>query len=471
VMLLRRLAYPGTTGLIYRRVYDDLKKNHIDKFFEEFPALFKFYRATDHEIVLPAQPGKAPSRIVFAYAETEAEVKRKFHGPEFMDMFIDQAEQLTEQELKIMKTCNRWPGVNDRQCKFVLFFNPGGIGISFFKRIFKDRKYQGNEYEDDYEFIHAYGWDNVEWARSALIQDGKTEEDFYAWTDKERFDYFVGRTQYGKVLDSLPQAMRVGHLMGTFDTPAGQYFDVWNPDLVVKNPVELNITSWLPKWISIDWGFAHDSAVYWHAQDGPKTKTYRELVESGLGPRALATKILEQSNLLDEVNCIDAIYISPDAFAKRTTEDSVAKQIGDVLVEHGLPRPRRADDERVSGWMLMHEMLQYNTWEISSRCEKLIDCIPMFTRDEDEPEDCVKFLGDDPGDSARYGLKSRFSGVEPPKEVQFANMMTDHVRILREKGRTQAEINTSSHIKHLKFDEQYKKKHAPIRRIRVRGAR
>src|SRR5579859_811400 len=127
IMLLRRLANPGSTGLIFRRVYDDLKKNHIDKFFSEFPELFKFYRSTDHEIVLPSVNGLPPSRIVFGYAETEAEVKRKFHGVEYMDMFVDQAEQLSENEIKIMKSANRWPGVGRYQCKFVLFFNPGGV--------------------------------------------------------------------------------------------------------------------------------------------------------------------------------------------------------------------------------------------------------------------------------------------------------------------------------------------------------
>lgn len=467
IMLLRRLKYPGTTGLIFRRVYDDLKRNHIDKFFEDFPGLFKYYRATDHEVVIPVQKGLAPSRIVFAYAETETEVRRKFHGPEYMDMFIDQAEQVSEMEMKIMKTANRWPGVSDHQCKFVVFFNPGGISLPYFKRIFKDHKYKGKERKEDFEFIQAYGWDNVEWCRSALIEDGLTEGDFYRWDNKTRFEYFITRSQYGRELDALPEAMRIGHLMGSLDVFAGQYFDIWDPDKMVQ---EILPEPWHPRWISIDWGFAHNADIQWHAQDDTITKTYREFTRSGLGPKELAHKIAQLSKMQvdgqEEQEGIDAIYLSPDAFAKRTNEDTVAQQIGDYLVPLGFPRPRPADNDRVGGWLLMYEKLRYGTWIIDPSCRQLIDNLPLFTRQgpEDDPEDCIKFEGDDPGDCARYGLKSRLSSREAPKEVQLASRMKNLAQ--RVGTENLGQLHTQMHMSHLKFNAEYAKKHAPIRRSR-----
>src|SRR5262249_25121430 len=149
------------------------------------------------------------SKIVFGYAETEEEIKRKFHGPEYMDIFADQAEQLSENEMRILKTACRWPGVSDSTCKFVLFFNPGGEGIAFLKRVFGDRSYHERERAGDFAFIQAYGWDNVEWVRDALSQDGLTEHDFYSWDNDTRFRYFVTRSQYGRELDSLPHALRI----------------------------------------------------------------------------------------------------------------------------------------------------------------------------------------------------------------------------------------------------------------------
>lgn len=466
IMLLRRLNNPGTVGMIFRRVYDDLKRNHIDKFFEEFPELFQYYRSTDHEVVLPAQPGHAPSRIVFAYAETETEVKRKFHGPEYMDMFIDQAEQISEKELKIMKTACRWPGASRHACKFVLFFNPGGISINYFKRIFKDLKFAEKERPQDYRFIQAYGWDNVEWVRSALVENGLTEGDFYSWDNDARFNYFITESQYGQELDALPQALRIGNLMGSLDTFAGQYFDVFSEDRNTIDHTSIEIKPWHPKWISIDWGYDHNSAVYWWGQDGQLTYTYRELVIKNLGPRALAQKIIDMTDLTDEeLGEIDAIYISPDSKQKRTERDSVLDQIGKVLQSMGMPMPRLADDSRKSGWMLMHEMLKYNRWVISKNCPKLIENIPLFSRDEKDPEDCVKFEGDDPGDSARYGLKSRFKARQAPHVVQLA----EHLKNKREQMSDPEDlsaINTRTHLEHLKFDQKWKETHRPVRRIR-----
>lgn len=465
IMLLRRLKYPGTAGIIFRRVYDDLKRNHIDKFFDEFRDLFQFYRASDHEVIIPSSDGKPPSRIVFAYAETEAEIKRKFHGPEYMDMFIDQAEQLSEQELKLMMTANRWPGTPRGQCKFVLFFNPGGVGLPYFKRIFKDKEYHGKEKEEDYAFIQAYGWDNVEWVRSALVEEGLDEDVFYSWDNNTRFEYFLTNSEYGQVLDSLPQAMRIGHLLGSFDAFAGQYFDIWNSDTQVWTPQQLSIKAWHPKWVSIDWGFSHDAAILWWAQDGQTTKTYREHVEAGMGPRVLAQHIIDKSHREDgEPEEIDAVYLSPDAFAKRTNEDTIAQQIGQVLRAAGFPNPRPADDDRKSGWMLMYEMLRYGQWVISDQCPRLIANIPLFSRDDKDPEDCTKFLGDDPGDSARYGLKSRFGAREVPKELQLES----HMEALKSRmaGRGGGEIHTAMHLSSLKFQQEWKKKHLPVRRIR-----
>lgn len=464
IALLRRLNHPGTKGLIFRRVYKDLKDNHIEPFFREFPQLFQFYRATDHELILPSNKG--PSRLQFGFAENISDVRRSFHGPEYMDVFIDQAEQLTEEELKLIKTACRWPG-QEGNCRQVLFFNPGGPGLPYLKRIFGEKKhFKENENPDDYAYIQACGWDNVEWVRPSLEADGLTQEDFYSWDKDRRFDYFVARSQYGRDLASLPPAMRVGHLLGSLDSFKGQYFDIWNPAKQVVDKAELVIEPWFPKWISIDWGFEHPAAVYWHAQDGGLTKTYREWMTPGqkqVGPRELAQGIIERCGLDREREKIDAVYLSPDAFAKRTTEDSIADQIGQVLRQNRLPFPRVADDDRKGGWLLMREMLRFGEWVISSQCTDLIGTIPLLSTADDKPDDCVKFNGDDSVDSARYGIKSRFPGKQPPREVQLAAAMR---KIEETVGVDEARINTMKHLEHLKFDQNWKKTHKPVRKTR-----
>ena len=477
-MILRRLDFPGTAGMIFRRVYDDLKRNHIDRILDEFPGLAKYYSISNHEIVLPTTPTK--SRIVFGYAETESELKRKFWGQEYQDIFVDQGEQLTENEHRLLKTSNRWPGMPDYTCKYVVYFNPGGIGIDFLKRVFYEKKYKESESADDFNFIQAYGWDNVEWVRQALYEDyppekidhfrgctyPKTdcrcpEKIYYSWDGAvggKRFQYFITRSQYGRDLNALPESLRIGHLLGSLDKFAGQYFDNFDEGVHTLYGVQLEMKEWHPRWMSIDWGYAHDSACYWHSQDGPVSKTYRELVINNKGPRELARLLVEPTLKYREK--LDAVYLSPDAFAKRTSEDTIAEQIGDEFYKAGLPRPMPADDDRVGGWMLMRELLEYRQWVISKDCPKLIRNLPMMSRDIDgnKPEDCIKFTGDDPSDSARYGMKSRHSGGRPPLD----EIVMERLRALAEKQIVPAEDVHTRFLLYQKMMNEEKKKVGPI---------
>jgi hypothetical protein len=50
----------------------------------------------------------------------------------------------------------------------------------------------------------------------------------------------------------------------------------------------------------------------------------------------------------------------------------------------------------------------------------LIECLPTLVRDTANVEDVQKMAGDDPADSARYGLKSRLSPGRAPIEQRVA---------------------------------------------------
>jgi len=66
-MLARRGKYPNTVGVIMRRVLADVKENHIQKFWEEFPELRQFYNADQYYVIqsrgwhLPAYWGPSES--------------------------------------------------------------------------------------------------------------------------------------------------------------------------------------------------------------------------------------------------------------------------------------------------------------------------------------------------------------------------------------------------------------------------
>ena len=107
-----------------------------------------------------------------------------------------------------------------------------------------------------------------------------------------------------------------------------------------------------------------------------------------------------------------------------TSDSSIADQLGDVLAEKGLPRPIPADDDRVGGWMLVYQMLQDDRWLIADHCTKLIECLPTLVRDPANVEDVQKMAGDDPADSARYGLKSRIGPGRAPIEQRVAERVS-----------------------------------------------
>src|ERR1035441_3173862 len=102
VAIALALEYPSIVIYIVRRVLGDLIENHQQKIALEFPPIDKIGRRQAHEYALPNG-----SRIVFVYAETKIDVQRVSYGPECTFLFIDQAEQFSEDELVSFRICNR----------------------------------------------------------------------------------------------------------------------------------------------------------------------------------------------------------------------------------------------------------------------------------------------------------------------------------------------------------------------------
>jgi hypothetical protein len=393
LMLLRRIKYPGTFGVILRRVWDDVLKNHVEKFKQEFPELTPLY--ANKEYALPNR-----SKIMFLAAENADDVKRKFVGPEYMDVFVDQAEQFSEKELRDIKMACRWPGMPENACKLGLFYNPGGddpkvavLCSAFLKRIFYDRKFQGKERAEDFAFVHAYGWDNVEWCKPALIEDGCTEEnyetEFNSWDFDKRFEYFVTRSQYGRDLDAMPEHIRIGHLLGRFDRFAGQYFGaVWDREKVAATPAQLAllVKPWWKRWLSLDWGFFHNTGILWWARGKVTARELRQAtgLDSKQDPidlivtyKSMMTEQDSETRIAEEIvaNCdenerktIKHFFIGPigPERKRKIGHHTVPQQIGAVMRKYGMPEPVVADDERVAGWRLM-----YNELRATQLCARL----------------------------------------------------------------------------------------------------
>lgn len=491
---LRRAAmvlastYPGTVTVIIRKHFGDLVENHVEKMALEYPEFHKlYYRQGDREWKL-----SNGSRITLAYGDTPKDIQEFSRGPEFTWLLVDQAEQFSEQELIWLTIPNRWPGARQRFAKSAFFFNPGGPGTEFLRRVFFKREFHKEEHAEDWVFIQAYGWDNYEWFRGEV---DISYSDFYKLENDARFQIYITKTSEGRKMNALPPRLRVGELLGSFEHFSGQYYaSVWdeNTCIVPIDLVETLIQDWWTAWISQDWGFAHHNANLWFASGklspsqaallGVVTNwpidvviVYRELVVSEMGEENLAREILR---LTPERKHISAYWLGPDAWSKRGSANTVAQQLTDVLRAGGLPEPWMADNARTSrgedkigGWRLIYNCFQRANWRngtpvekeaaqsgpmllISSACPAVISAIPLLIRDEDNLEDVLKqaTIGDDVADCLRYGVKSQLDAKrEPPVAVRAQQIMDA------------APTPTQRHLAMMKFKDEQAKRSRPQR--------
>jgi phage terminase large subunit len=417
--------------LLLRRTYPELESSLISYFRRDVPrSMYKSYNASKHVVTW-----KNGSTTRFGYCRNENDVYQ-YQGAEFLFIGVDELTHFTLKQWQFLTSRNRcsakvYSDGKNAGKRIVPSMagatNPGNVGHAWVKALWVDHQppagfERADMYEPrDYDFIRARIDDNPIYANDA---------------------------EYRRTLEALPEHLRRAFLDGDWNVFAGQYFDIFDIGRHTARPEELRLEHWWPRWISIDWGFQHPSAVYWHCaapgQDvtrvpcsgsreegarngvapadggshgsrptdhGSRIVTYREFVQNGLSPRMLAQAIAERSGR----EGISEVFLSPDAFAHRTSESSIAEQLGDVLVANGLPRPAPADDDRVGGWQWMYQLLESNAWVISEDCAELIECLPQLVRDERRREDIRKVEGDDPADAARYGLVSggRLAGVGP----------------------------------------------------------
>ncbi|MGB8521809.1 MAG: hypothetical protein WCD43_02490, partial [Candidatus Acidiferrales bacterium] len=402
---LQAHEHPGVNTLLLRRTFSEMEQSLLLYFRRDIPReLYKSYNESKHVVTWWND-----STTRFGYCQSEADVYQ-YQGAEFLFIGIDELTLFTLRQWQFLTLCNRCPVPGAFAC-MAGATNPGNIGHAWVKSLWIDKQpASGMEHPEefdasDYDFIPARVSDNP---------------------------IYAGDENYLKTLRSLPSHLKRAFLDGDWDVFAGQYFDRFDCSRHVVRAEQVDWKPWWARWISIDWGFEHPAAVYWHAQtpvgaaqalraasaagalggvvsagaaccaptgastiarnavdetlptdDARRIVTYREFVTHRTSPRDLAREIVERSIGRDnrltgksdvalDLNSrrdagatkgnygrekIDAIYLSPDAFARRTDEASIADQMGDVFVAAGFPRPVPADNDRVGGWMLMYQML------------------------------------------------------------------------------------------------------------------
>ncbi|MFR5888899.1 MAG: phage terminase large subunit [Oscillospiraceae bacterium] len=351
--------YPGINILIVRRTYPELLQNHILPMQLELSGL-AHWNDKQKRFIFPNG-----SNIWFGYCSAERDVLR-YQGQEYDIIFIDEATQLTEYQFQTFKGCLR--GVSGFPKRMYLTCNPGGVGHAWVKRLFIDRLYHGDERADDYEFIQAKVTDNP------VLMERDPE--------------------YISMLESLPYELREAWLNGSWDVFAGQYFSEWDRDVHVVAPFEP--PAWWRRYVTIDYGLDMLAAYLIAVDEHDMAYVIREVYQGrdlGEGAKGLIVSEAAQA-VLDMVggDKVTAYLAPPDLWAAR---QETGRSVADIFTEHGIALTKTSND-RLDGWMAMHERLHVFEDEQGRRvarlrifpgCANLIRTLPQLRYDDKRVND------------------------------------------------------------------------------------
>lgn len=451
IMLLRRFKYPGTNGLFVMRVYQDMVDIHITPLFDMFPGLDKYFNKQSMVLRLPNG-----SYIRFLSGDN-LNTFRQRKGRAFADVMVDQSELFTQDEIEFLYTINRSTNINITP-KTLLCFNPGNIGHTYHKRIFVDKIYEKNEKPEDFEFLQVFGWDNAYWSQKELLRDGLTMKDYHSWDSDKRFDYFI-KTDYGRILDALPDNLRRAELLGDMNVFEGMFFADFRQEFHVIQNYEMRKD--FSTIAGLDYGRVTVLEILQQDYEGTIVvcgEVYLNNLETpGERANAIADYLLEkQIHKLEIVydTDMDISQISNVGFEKTPIE--IFRQVFKQRMGENAPRMRVVNktaldnkkgyrgsvNEAVKEYLHVREEGDKKRCSLyfSSECKHLIKCISELIHDTKDPngldfDTSMVPKTDHPFDGFKYGFMPLYKPRTPNPETRHAWQ----IRLEKKKQKQRAE--------------------------------
>lgn len=357
--LLYALEYPKSKQIIFRRTFPDLERSIIRTSLEFYPKEVASYNSSKH-----IWRFKNGSIIDFGYIDNENDVYQ-YQSAEYDVIRFDELTHFTEYMYVYM--ISRCRGANPYPKYIKSSTNPGGVGHSWVKERFID-----------------IGEPNT--IHNIKQEDGTTTSRiFIPSLVQDNLFLMANDPDYLKRLQNLPEKEKKALLYGEWDIFDGQFFTEFKRDIHVCKPFEI------PKTWRIfrtrDYGLDM-CACYWIALDwNMNAYVYKELYESNLIVSEAARKINEMTT--EDIYCD---YAPPDLWNRNR---DTGKSTSDIFAESG-QYLTKADNNRVTGWLAVHEWLKVIEDEqgqktcklhIFSNCVNLIRTLPAVQHDEKNPND------------------------------------------------------------------------------------
>lgn len=326
---------------------------------------------------------KFPSGAVIIVGHLDSEdAFEKYQGHEYVRILLEEATQIPSKTLYLRLQASCRTPFKEMRRQIFLTANPGGMGHGWVRERFVAPTAPGTTYVDPVTDL------------TRIFMPGRVSDNPIFANDREYIGTLMG----------LPLMIRRAWLDGDWDAIAGSAFPEFRVKPNTEEPTEAchvvdsqttPVAPWFHRWLSCDWGYAHNAAVYKYAElPGKQVHVLDELVMNQVTPEELGVEIgrFAFQDLTTDYSTAQRsmdLFLSPDAFDRRTSEKTVADQIAegisrvlgpDSVYIHPSANPneapggifrraelafrasiviQRATNQRVAGWMNMRALMRW----------------------------------------------------------------------------------------------------------------
>lgn len=384
------INHPYYRALVLRRNRADMEYwiSEAKKIYKLFGAV---YTANPSEFTF-----ESGAKIVIGHLAEDG-AWEKYAGNEVQRILIEEATQIPSYRLYSLVVANCRSKYKELRPQILLTANPGGPGHGWISKRFLTTTPASYKRTLVQKIADPVTGKVVEITR-AFIPAKVTDNPKILETDPT----YAARLSAQYAND---ENLRRALLDGDWNALAGQYFTAWRPNgplgsetalypwaRHVIEPIRME-PHW-HRWISMDWGYKHHSVAHWFCQHpNGQVHVYREIAFAGMTPEQFGVEIalasLADLDGLTE-HRVD-LWLSPDAFGTRTSEQTIADQVKSgicsvlgptsayILTGKDIPGAderdvfdlvdfqqrqagiaiRRAQNHRVAGWMYTHSLMRF----------------------------------------------------------------------------------------------------------------